>query len=131
MCPHLILTRQNRESCEFLRSGTEAVETINVLKRLLTYKDKWNYWSDLPPCWVRLLFIWGGGSPRPQRLSQVSRACILTKPFKVQSLNFISQDSPLLISVNCTQFIYETSSHWISITEMVSFATNYRDSRLS
>lgn len=37
MCPHLILTRQYRESCEFLRGGTQAVETANVFYPTKTY----------------------------------------------------------------------------------------------
>lgn len=62
MCPHLILTRQYRESCEFLRGGTQAVETVNVF--YLT-KTNGTIGQIFLPFWERLLFIWGGGlTPR-------------------------------------------------------------------
>lgn len=85
MCPHLILTRQYRESCEFLRGGTQAVETANVFYPTKTFGTIGQIFPFRREC-----CLLGGGGSHPERLSQVSRACFLTKPFKVQSFNFIT-----------------------------------------
>lgn len=64
MCPHLILTRQYRESCEFLRGGTQAVETANVFFTLQRHMELLVRSSLLGESVV----YWGGGAHTPRKI---------------------------------------------------------------
>lgn len=63
MCPHLILTRQYRESCEFLRGGTQAVETANVFCPTKTYGTIGQIFPFRREC-----CLLGGGGLTPRKI---------------------------------------------------------------